>query len=408
MYKSILRKYARLAVKTGANVQKGQDVVVNIDVGQAEFCKYIVDEAYKAGARKVTVNWRSQQLTVLNYRHQCVKALSEVPEWEKKKLEYNVEKLPAMIHVESENPDGMKAINPAKFQKVNRKRMQIIKPYRDRMESRYQWTIVAVPSKEWAKKVFPDDTGAVAVSKLWDAILETVHITDDNDPCEAWKQHNKNFAARSAWLNEKKFDYVTYKSSNGTDFRCDLLPQGVWCGGGETTLSGVYFNPNMPTEEIFTSPKAGACSGKLVATKPLSYMGSTITDFWIEFENGKAVKWGAATGEELLGKIITMDETSGMLGELALVPQSSPINRQGILYYNTLFDENACCHVALGAGFNECVEGYENLTNEQIRELGVNDSTVHVDFMIGAPDLEIVGYKNGVATKIFENGEWAF
>lgn len=408
MNKTVLRKYARLTVRTGANVQKGQDVVVRISVDQAEFCKYIVDEAYKAGARKVTVEWGYQPLRVLDYRHQSVKTLSEVTEWEKKKLEHRTELLPAMIHVESDSPDGMKAVNPSKMQTAMRKRMPIIKPYRDAMESKYQWTIVAVPSKEWAKKVFPQDSAANAVKKLWDAILETVHVTDDNDPMEAWKQHNNDFAARSAWLNEKKFDYLTYKSSNGTDFRCDLIPQGLWCGGGETTLGGVYFNPNMPTEEIFTSPKAGACSGKLVSTKPLSYMGSLINDFWIEFKDGKAVNWDAATGKELLDKMITMDETAGMLGELALVPQSSPINRQGILYYNTLFDENASCHVALGHGFNECVEGHENLTNEQIRELGVNDSHIHVDFMIGAPDLQITGYKDGVATKIFENGEWAF
>lgn len=408
MNKTVLRKYARLTVRTGANVQKGQDVVVRISVDQSEFCKYIVDEAYKAGARKVTVEWRCQPLTVLDYRHQSVKTLSEVTEWEKKKMEHRTELLPAMIHVESDGPDGMKAINPSKMQAAMRKRMPIIKPYRDAMESKYQWTIVAVPSKEWAKKVFPNDSAANAVKKLWDAILETVHVTDDNDPMEAWKQHNNDFAARSAWLNEKKFDYLTYKSSNGTDFRCDLIPQGLWCGGGETTLGGVYFNPNMPTEEIFTSPKAGACSGKLVSTKPLSYMGSLINDFWIEFKDGKAVNWDAATGKELLDKMITMDETAGMLGELALVPQSSPINRQGILYYNTLFDENASCHVALGHGFNECVEGHENLTNEQIRELGINDSHIHVDFMIGAPDLQITGYKDGVATKIFENGEWAF
>ncbi len=408
MNKSVMRKYARLAVRQGVNVQKGQQVVVYISVDQAEFGKYIADEAYRAGASRVSFEWSYQPTTVLKYRHESVRTLSEVPAWVEAKQQYGVDKLPCQIHVLSDDPDGMKAINPTKLQKVRRAQMSVLKKYRDAMDNKYQWTIVAVPSKAWARKVFPTLSPSAAVNKLWDAILETVRVNKDNDPVAEWDAHNKDFIARSEYLNKKQFDYVTYKSANGTDFKCELIPEGVWCGGGETSLQNIYYNPNMPTEEIFTSPKAGRCEGKLVATKPLSYMGALIDDFWIEFKDGKAVKWDAKVGKDVLDKIITTDETSCMLGELALVPQSSPINKQNIIYYNTLFDENACCHVALGRGFTNCIAGFESRTLEEMHKMGVNDSQVHVDFMIGAADMTITGYKNGVATPIFANGEWAF
>ncbi|MBQ4317219.1 MAG: aminopeptidase, partial [Clostridia bacterium] len=195
--------------------------------------------------------------------------------------------------------------------------------------------------------------------------------------------------------------------SNGTDFKCELMKESVWCGGGEKTLSGVFFNPNMPTEEIFTTPMKAKCSGRLVSSMPLSARGTLIENFYIDFEDGKAVSWHAEKGEEALGKIITTDEGSAMLGELALVPKDSAICQSGLLFYNTLFDENASCHVALGSGYTGCVKGFENMTLDELHALGVNDSMIHVDFMIGSSDLCITGYKNGVATPIFVDGKWA-
>ncbi len=404
----MLRKYARLTVRKGVNVQKGQEVVIYISVDQAEFGKYLADEAYRAGAKRVSFEWSYQPETLLKYRHESVRTLSEVPAWVEAKQQYTVDRLPCQIHVLSDDPDGLKAINAAKMQKVRFARMSVLKKYRDAMDNKYQWTVVAVPSKAWAKKIFPKDTPSRAVEKLWKAIFEAVRVDADNDPAEAWDKHNANFAGKADFLNAHRFDYITYKSSNGTDFKCELIPEGIWCGGGETTLSGVYFNPNMPTEEIFTSPRAGKCSGRLVATKPLSYMGTLIDDFYIDFVDGKAVNWDAKQGKEQLTSIITTDANSCMLGELALVPQNSPINNQGILYYNTLFDENASCHVALGRGFSGCIENFEKYSAQEIRDMGVNDSQTHVDFMIGAPDMQITGYKDGVATPIFVDGEWAF
>ena len=407
MKKTILRKYARLTARTGAAVQKGQPVVIYAAVDQSEFALMVVEEAYRAGASKVRVEWLSQPLTKLHFRHQSLKNLSTVSAWVEEREKEFCRELPAVIHILSDDPDGLKSVNKEKMQKVRQNRYKVLKKYRDESENKYQWSLVAVPSPEWAKKVFPGERTSSAMKKLWEAILKSVRITEDNDPVEEWDRHNKAFAEKCAFLNNGKFDYLHFKSANGTDFTCKLIPQGKWLGGGERTLSGVYFNPNMPTEEVFTSPLKGECEGRLVSTKPLSYQGQLIEDFYIDFKQGKAADWDAKKGRDVLEKIITADENAGMLGELALVPHDSPISNSGILFYNTLFDENASCHVALGSGYTNTLDGYENLTKEECHKLGINDSMVHVDFMIGAPDLAITGYKDGVATPIFKNGNWA-
>ena len=407
MKKSTIRKYARLIVRVGANVQKGQCVVISCSVDQAKFCELVVDEAYKAGAKYVTVNWSYDPLIKLAYRHESVKTLSTVLNWQEEKLAWQADELPAMIHIVSDDPDGLKGINPAKMQKVQQARYPIIKPYRDKMESRYQWTIAAVPGEAWAKKVFPDMRKSAAIEALWKLILEAVYVTDDNDPIEVWAKVNEDFKDRCQKLNSYHFDYLHYTSNNGTDFKCWLMPKSRWCGGGEFDLNGHYFNPNLPTIEVFTSPCKGKAEGKVVSTMPLSYQGQLIENFSLTFENGRAVSCEAEKGQELLEKMITMDEGAAMIGELALVPVDSPISNQNILYYETLFDENASCHIALGRGYRDCVEGYENLTSEDFAEMGLNESMIHVDFMIGAPDMSIVGYTmDGKAVKIFENGNF--
>ncbi|MBQ8186331.1 MAG: aminopeptidase [Clostridia bacterium] len=409
MKKTTLKKYAKLIVRVGANVQKGQPVLLYVSVDQHEFAAMVAEECYRAGASRVDMEWSSQAITKLTYRHQSLRTLSKVPAWKEEKLKLMAQEYPCRIHIASEDPDGLKGLNMEKVQKASIATYPILKPYRDAIESMHQWTIAAVPSPAWAKKVFPELKKNQAVEALWNAILSSVHVSDDadNDPIAEWAQHNENFRKRCAWLNAQKFEYLTYKSANGTDFRADLIPQGQWCGGGETTKQGVYFNPNLPTEEIFTSPMAGRAEGTLVSTKPLSYQGQMIENFWIRFENGAAVEWDAEVGKELLDKMLSMDEGANKLGELALIPKNSPINESGILFYETLFDENASCHVALGAGFNDCIEGHLDMTNEECRALGINDSMIHVDFMIGADDMEITGWKNGVPTPVFVNGTWA-
>ncbi len=407
MKKSLKRKYARLLVKQGINVQKKQQVNIVADVEAAEFVELVVAEAYRAGAGNVEVDWKSQEITKLAYKHRTVKSLCDIPDWKVQKKKHESEILPAFIHILCEDPDGLASCDPKKVQSFNVAMSKLIKPYRDAMDNKYQWLVCAIPGKAWAKKMFPEDRTSVAVEKLWKAILDTVQCYEDNDVIEAWNKKNESFREKAQWLNQQNFDYLEYKSSNGTDFRCELMKESVWCGGGEYTLSGVYFNPNMPTEEIFTTPMKAKCEGRLVSTMPLSSRGTLIENFYIDFKDGKAVEWHAEKGEEALGNLLTTDEGASMLGELALVPTNSPIAQSGLLYYNTLFDENASCHVAIGAGFSGCIKGFENMTLEQMKELGMNDSMIHVDFMIGADDMNITGYKDGIATPIFVNGNWA-
>ena len=411
MKKSTLRKYARLIAEVGANVQPDQPVLLYAEVDQHEFAALVAKECYKLGARYVRLEWSCQPLTKIHYKYQSLETLSTLPKWQIEKLRLMTEEFPCRIVLVGEDPDGLKGVDIAKMQQARMKTYKKTKKFSDAIESKHQWTIAAVPSAPWAKKVYPDLPKAQAVEKLWQTILSTVYVSDDpaNDPVAEWERHNEEFRAHCAWLNAQKFDYITYKSQNGTDFRADLIPQGVWCGGGETTKQGVYFNPNLPTEEIFTSPMAGKAEGKLVATKPLSYQGQIIDRFWIRFEDGRAVEWDAEQGKDLLDRMLQMDKGARMLGELALVPKGGPIDRCGVLFYETLFDENACCHVALGFGFPDCIEGYLDMedANKECRALGVNDSMIHVDFMIGSDDLTITGYKDGKAVPIFKNGTWA-
>ena len=403
----MLKKYARLIARVGANIQKGQPVRLFVNVEAHDFAAILVEECYRAGASRVDVDWEYQPVEKLHYQHRSLETLSKVLKWEEEKLKLMTEELPCRIFIISDDPDGLNGVDQEKMQKARIARYPIIKPYRDAIENRHQWTIAAAPSKAWAKKVFPELTPHAADERLWEVILESVRVTADNDPEEAWRIHNENFRKRSDWLNAHKFERLEYKSANGTDFTAWLIPEGHWCGGGETTKQGVYFNPNLPTEEIFTSPCKGKAEGTLVSTKPLSYEGQLIENFSITFENGRAVSCKAEKGQSLLEKMISMDEGAAMLGELALIPCNSPINNSGILFYETLFDENASCHVALGRGFNDCIDGFLDMTNEECIALGINESMIHVDFMIGAPDMNITGYKNGEAVPIFRNGEWA-
>lgn len=408
MKRSTIKKYAKLIVRIGANVQKGQSVVVSCSVDQADFCALVVDECYKAGAKYVTVNWSYDKVTRLHYRNESLRTLSNVLKWQEEKMKWMADELPCRIHIVSEDPDGLKGVDPTKMQKVQVSRYKVTKPYSDAMESRHQWTIAAVPSEAWAKKVFPNLRKSQAVEKLWQAILESVYVTDDNDPIEVWNKVNADFISRCEQLNKDRFEYLQYKSSNGTDFKVWLMPQSKWCGGGEYDLNGHYFNPNMPTIEVFTTPMKGKAEGRLVSTKPLSFRGQLIENFSFDFKDGKVVNCEAEKGKEILEKMITADEGASMIGEVALVPQDSPISNQNILYYETLFDENASCHIALGRGYNECVEGYDKMSAEELKELGVNESMIHVDFMVGAPDLSIIGHTfDGRDIEVFKNGNFA-
>lgn len=407
MKKTVLRKYAQLIAVTGINIQKKQEVIIQCDLDQPEFVKMLVEECYRAGAGKVTVDWSYQPLTKIHYRHQSVRTLGKVEKWEEERLQHYVDTLPCRIYLVSEDPDGLKGVNQEKMNKAMQKRFPVIKPYRDKMENRYQWCIAAVPGAAWAKKVFPDLPKGKAMEKLWEAILFTSRVNDD--PIAAWEAHNKDLHDRCTYLNSLGIDKLIYKGDNGTDFSVGMIEDAEFKGGGENSLQGIYFNPNIPTEECFISPMRGVAEGIVYATKPLSYQGQLIENFSIRFENGKAVEVHAEKNEALLQKMISMDEGAAYLGECALVPVNSPISESGLLFYETLFDENAACHLALGMGFADSIKDFEKYTLEECREKGINDSMIHVDFMIGYEGLNIDALtRDGKTVPIFRNGTWAF
>ena len=408
MKKTILRKYAKLIARVGVKIRKGQDVVIQAELDQPEFVEMLTDECYKAGARKVTVEWSHQPLQKYHVRHRSLKTLSTLDDWEVAKLEHYADTLPCRIYLISEDPDGLCGINQEKNAKALQARYKVIKPIRDKMENKYQWCIAAVPGVKWAKKVFPGERASLAVELLCEAILKTSRV--DEDPEESWRKHNEDLARRCEYLNSLGIESLEYKSSNGTDLKVGMIPDALFCGGGEYALgSGNYFNPNIPSEEVFTTPKRGEAEGIVYSTKPLSYRGELIEDFSIRFEGGRAVEVKAKRGEELLKQMISMDEGAAYLGECALVPYDSPIRNSGILFYNTLFDENAACHLALGMGFSNCLKDYEKYTLDECRAKGINDSQIHEDFMIGSEDLSITAHtRDGRDVPIFRDGNWAF
>lgn len=403
-----LKGYAELIVRVGVNIQAGQDVIISAELDQPEFVELVVGECYRAGAAEVRVEWTHQPLKLLHVQYQSLERLGTIPDWEKQRLLHRAETLPAMIYLESADPAGLDALDQEKWGKSVQMRWGVIKPIRDSMENKYQWCIAAVPGKKWAKKVFPELSGDEAVEKLWEAILYTSRA--EHDGVAAWRAHNAVLKSRCGHLNALKLRRLHYCSSNGTDLTVGLIPEAQFMAGAEETLgAGVTFNPNIPSEEVFTSPMKGEAEGIVYSTRPLSYRGTMIENFSIRFENGRVSEVRAEKGEEALRTLVSMDEGAGMLGECALVPYDSPIRNSGIMFYNTLFDENAACHLALGDGFANCIRNFDKYTLEQCREMGINMSMIHEDFMIGSEDLDITGTtESGETVQIFKNGNWAF
>ena len=405
---NVLRGYAELIVRVGVNVRQGQDVVVCAELDQPEFVELIVEECYKAGAAEVSVEWTHQPLRLKHVKYQALERLGEIKEWARQKLLHRAETLPAMIYLESEDPNGLDGMDQEKWGKSVQLRWKVIKPIRDSMENKYQWCIAAVPGKAWARRVFPGLPDEEAMEKLWQAILYTSRA--EGDGIAAWREHNADLKRRCEYLNALGLRSLHYSSSNGTDFTVGLIPEAQFMAGAEKTLgTGIEFNPNIPSEEVFTSPMKGKAEGIVYSTRPLSYRGVMIENFSIRFENGRVTEVHAEKNEDALKTMIAMDEGASMLGECALVPYDSPIRSSGIMFYNTLFDENAACHLALGDGFANCIRDYGKYTLEQCRDMGINMSMIHEDFMIGSQDLDIVGIcENGKEIPIFEKGNWAF
>lgn len=408
MNKTILNNYARLVVRKGVNVQKGQDVVINSSVEIAYFTELVVKECYKAKARSVRVEWSDDEISKMDYKYQSLDTLCDVPKWILERMEHTVKTLPAQIHLISSDPDAFNGVDQTKMTKVRMTTGPIFMKYREQMDNKYQWTIVGIPGEKWAKKVFPNDSKKNAIKKLWEAIIHTTRI--EGDPEANWDLHNKNIREKCNKLNDLVIKELHYKSKNGTDFTIGLNENALFAGGSEATLGGVIYNPNMPTEECFTSPNKYSANGVVYASKPLSVMGKVVSDFGFKFDKGNVIEVITKNEEEkkLLEELISLDEGARRLGEVALVPFNSPVNETGILFFNTLYDENACCHLALGRAFNECIKNYQNMSEEEIEKVDLNKSMIHVDFMIGSSDLEIVATTySGKKVQIFKDGTWA-
>ena len=402
-----IRNYARLIANVGIAVQEKDEVWINAELDQPEFVRMVVEECYKAGAKEVKVFWHDDKTSRIQYKNESISTLGKLKPFELDKYKYMAKKMPSILHIISEDPDAFKGLSQKKIAKARSKIYPKIRKYRDQIDGKYKWCIAAVPGKAWAKKVFPKYDEEKAMERLWDAILSTSRV-DENDAIENWNKHNATLISNREKLESLRLVELEYKASNGTNFKVGLNPNMKWGAGIEKTPTKGVFNPNIPTEEVFSTPIAGKAEGTLVASLPLSYQGELIEDFAITFKDGKVSSVKARKNQKLLETMVKMDEGASMLGEVALVPFSSPINKTGILFYNTLFDENAVCHCALGIGFPELLPGGLEMSPEEIKKAGVNHSMIHVDFMIGTADLSIIGTsENGKKTQIFKDGEWA-
>jgi aminopeptidase len=409
MNNELLEKYALLLVKTGINIQKNQTLVINSPIECATFARRVSKIAYIEGAREVVINWRDELSSKIKFMHAPEEVFEEFPDWQRDFYLSNVRKGAAFLNISASDPELMKDVNPERMAKSQKAASTAIKEYRERlMSNRNVWCVASIPTVSWAKKVFPELSEDEAVEKLWDSIFKTVRI-DTQDPVASWETHKGNLKKSMDFLNSNKFKYLQYKNSLGTDLKIELPEEHLWLGGSEYTPEGIEFIANMPTEEVFTLPKKTGVNGIVVSSKPLNYNGNLIEEFSLTFKEGKIVDFKAEKGYDTLKSIIETDEGSYYLGEVALVPHDSPISNSNILFYNTLFDENASCHLAIGKAYPVCIKNGENLSDEELMKLEVNDSFVHEDFMVGTEDLQIIGITaGGKEIPVFKNGNFAF
>lgn len=403
-----LHSYARLVVQSGCALKNGQELYISAAIDCVPFVRLLTQEAYALGARHVTVKFHDEKIARMHYDHCALDVFENFPEWAALLSNSMAREGAAILSITSEDPEAMAGIDPAKPVANARAAHEACKEFYDALDfGRNVWCIVGAAAPAWAKKVFPNLSENEAVSRLWDAIF-TATRADTAGPSKAWEDHRAGFDERKAQLNAQRFDALHYTNSRGTDLIVGLTDKHVWQGGGDVTVDGTAFFPNMPTEEIFTTPDRMRADGVVHSALPLVYNGTLIEDFSLTFEKGRAVSCTAAKGYETLKSIIETDENACRLGEVALVPYTSPIRKTGILFYNTLFDENASCHLAVGQGFPDCYEGGCEMNQDALLAVGVNKSATHVDFMIGTEDLRIEGIKaDDIRVPIFENGVWA-
>lgn len=409
MNKSFLIKYASLAVNIGVNIQNDNILVISSPIETAEFARLITEEAYKSGAKDVIVHYGDQKLTKIKLENSSLETISNIPEWQAESYNYYARQEACFISISASDPDGLKGVPVEKIGASQKARTSALKEYFDNsMSNKCRWCVLSVPTLSWAKKVFPKVSDDEAMESLWDVIFKTVRVDTEN-PVNAWKKHNAYLEEKIKFMNNNNFKSVHLKSANGTDLNIELPEGHIWAGGSEGDVNGIPFNANIPTEEVFTLPKKTGVNGIVYSSKPLSYGGNLIDNFSITFKDGKAIDFTAETGYDVLKQMLESDEGAKYLGEVAFVPYNSPISNSKLIFFNTLFDENAACHLAFGRAYESCVKDADKYSEEELEKIGVNNSVIHVDFMIGTSDLEITGInKNGEAIQIFSNGNWAF
>lgn len=404
-----LEKYAELLIVKGCAFKEGQELFVRSPIQVAQFTRMVVACAYRHGARHVTVSWSDEAVSRLAYDNAPLEVFEATPSWQAELNNSMARNNAAVLTILSDDPQAMKGVDQRKVMARVVSNHEACKEFYDALDrGRCVWCIAGAASPVWASQVFPELDEAAATERLWEAILDTSRVTDD--PCRAWDEHRESFEERKAWLNAQQFSKLRYTASNGTDLTVGLIEGSHWEGGGQMGADGVtYFFPNIPTEEIFTSPDRLATEGVVHSALPLIHNGSPVEDFWIRFGGGRAVECDARVGRDVLQGIIDTDDKSCFLGECALVPFDSPIRNTGVLFLETLYDENASCHLALGKGFPEVLEGGYDMSTDELLSAGLNESAAHVDFMIGTADLNITGIKSdGTEVAVFVDGNWAF
>ncbi len=403
-----LKDYAKLVVRSGINIQKGQRLSITCPVECAEFARACAAAAYEAGCSEVLMRWRDDDLKRMKYLHASDEVFDRVDPWEADYLNMLSEEGAAFLTVDAEDPDILSGVDPDRIRRAQISSGKAIAPFRARtMKSECQWCVCSAPSKAWAKAVFPELSDDDAVARLWDEIFKACRV-DGVDAVRNWEKHAAAIMEHVEKMNEYDFRTLRYHNSTGTDVTVDLPEGHFWGGGAEPSASGVMFSANIPTEEVFTLPVRGSVNGTLVATKPLSHNGTLIEGFSFKVKDGRIVEVHADKGEDVLRAAISVDEGASYFGEVALVPFDSPINDSGVLFLSTLFDENASCHFAFGEAYPN-IKGAENMSREELIERGVNESITHVDFMIGSRDLEITGVtRDGREIAVFRNGNFVF
>ena len=409
MNNKTLQKYADLALKIGINLQQKQTLVIMSPVETAPFTRMLVETAYKMGAKEVVVHWNDDFCKKMRFLHGDIEIFENMPQWEIDSLMFYSEKNAAFLSIAANDPELLKGIDSKKIAKAQTARNVGLKSYYEKvMTNAIQWNIISVPTSAWAKKVFPNLSEEEAVENLWKAIISSVKADTEN-PVETWHKHLANLKEKMDYLNKKQFKKFVIKNSIGTNLTVQLPNRHLWASGKDITKSGIEFVANIPTEEVFSMPYKYGVDGIVKASKPLNYGGTLIENFSLTFKDGKIIDFSAESGEEALKNLINTDEGAKYLGEIALVPYDSPISNSNILFYNTLFDENASCHLAIGQAYPSCIEEGDTFNKQQMEEAGMNDSLVHVDFMFGTKDLDITGIDSyGREEKIFKNGNWAF